>query len=94
MHGNAWEGWAQCQKSLNDKLTYSELALRLTCNFTRQLSNWWDKISKIERVSIIQSNYPNRELIKAISAEFYANTKRSQALLKLVLFPTIVGFES
>jgi hypothetical protein len=50
-----WHAWAKTQKLLfKDKVSWSDLALRITWGFTGNLCFWWDRISDNSKLRIIQ----------------------------------------
>jgi hypothetical protein len=69
-----WHAWAKTQKLLfKDKVTWSDLALRITWGFTGNLSFWWERISDNSKLRILQHDKPLDELIKAVVHEFYGD---------------------
>jgi hypothetical protein len=71
-----WHAWAKTQKLLfKDKVSWSDLALRITWGFTGNLCFWWDRISDNSKLRIIQHNKPVDELIKAVVHEFYGDIR-------------------
>jgi hypothetical protein len=71
-----WHAWAKTHKLLfKDKVSWSDLALRLTWGFTGNLSFWWERISDNSKLRIIQHDKPIDELIKAVVHEFYGDIR-------------------
>lgn len=67
-----WHAWAGTQKLLfKDKVTWSDLALRITWGFQGNLHFWWERISNNSKLRILQHDKPIDELIKAVIHEFY-----------------------
>lgn len=67
-----WHAWARTQKLLfKDKVTWSDLALRITWGFQGNLHFWWERISNNSKLRILQHDKPIDELIKAVIHEFY-----------------------
>jgi hypothetical protein len=75
-----WHAWAKTQKMIyKDKVSWSDLALRLTWGFRGNLSFWWERISDNRKLRIIQHGKPVDELIKAVVHEFYGDIRINSA---------------
>jgi hypothetical protein len=71
-----WHAWAKTQKMLyKDKVSWSDLALRITWGFRGNLSFWWERVSDHSKLQIIQHNKPIDELCKAVVHEFYGDVR-------------------
>lgn len=71
-----WQAWARTQKLIfKDKVTWSDLALRLTWGFTGNLGLWWDRIREEDKLKLLNNNSPIEELVKDVVHEFYGNMK-------------------
>jgi hypothetical protein len=67
-----WHAWAKTQKMiLKDKVSWSDLALRITWGFRGNLNFWWERISDNSKLRLLQHDRPIDELCKAVVHEFY-----------------------
>jgi hypothetical protein len=54
-----WQAWAKTQKMLfKDKVSWSDLALRLTWGFTGNLGIWWERVTPKSKLKIL--NHENQ----------------------------------
>jgi hypothetical protein len=71
-----WQAWARTQKLIfKDKVSWSDLALRLTWGFTGNLGLWWERVREEDKLKLLNNNAPIEELVKAVVHEFYGNMK-------------------
>jgi hypothetical protein len=71
-----WQAWAKTQKMLfKDKVSWSDLALRLTWGFTGNLGIWWERVTPKSKLKILNHEKPVDELVKAVIHEFYGDIK-------------------
>jgi hypothetical protein len=71
-----WQAWAKTQKMIfKDKVSWSDLALRLTWGFTGNLGIWWERVTPKSKLKILNHEKPVDELVKAVIHEFYGNIK-------------------
>jgi hypothetical protein len=75
-----WHAWAKTQKMIfKDKVSWSDLALRITWGFRGNLHFWWERISDNSKLRIIQHPKPLDELVKAVVHEFYGDIRINSA---------------
>jgi hypothetical protein len=71
-----WHAWAKTQKMLyKDKVSWSDLALRITWGFRGNLSFWWERVADHSKLQVIQHDKPIDELCKAVVHEFYGDVR-------------------
>jgi hypothetical protein len=69
-----WHAWTKTQKMLQkEKVSWSDLALRLTWGFRGNLNFWWERVSDNSKLRILQHDKPVNELCKAVVHEFYGD---------------------
>jgi len=69
-----WHAWTKTQKMLQkEKVSWSDLALRLTWGFRGNLNFWWERVSDTSKLRILQHDKPVNELCKAVVHEFYGD---------------------
>jgi hypothetical protein len=56
-----------------DKVSWNNLALRITWGFTGNLSFWWERIASQNKLRILQHEKLVDELIKVVVHEFYGS---------------------
>lgn len=67
-----WHAWAKTQKLLfKDKISWSDITLRITWGFQGNLHFWWERISDNSKLRILQHDKPLDELVKVVVHEFY-----------------------
>jgi hypothetical protein len=65
-----WHAWAKTQKLFfKDKVTWSDLALRITWGFTGNLHFWWERITNTSKLRIIQHTNTSKRVVH----EFYGD---------------------
>jgi hypothetical protein len=76
-----WNAWAKTQKSIfKNRVTWSDLTLRLTWGFTGNIELWWEILAPIEKMKIMEAEKPLEELIRVVAAEFYGNALLDEQL--------------
>jgi hypothetical protein len=71
-----WNAWEETQKDIfKNKVTWSELTLRLTWGFTGNLDILWKCLNLEDKIHMMESEKPLEELTKSILHEFYGKTK-------------------
>jgi hypothetical protein len=71
-----WNAWEKTQKAIfKNKVTWSELTLRLTWGFTGNLDIWWKRLNLEDKIHMMESEKPLEELTKVVLHEFYGKTK-------------------
>jgi hypothetical protein len=71
-----WQAWAKTQKLLHkDKVSWSDIALRITWGFVGNLNFWWERVTPRSKLRILEHEKPVDELVKAVVHEFYGDIK-------------------
>ena len=71
-----WSAWEITQKSIHrNKVSWSELALRITWGFQGNLELWWSRMNESNKLNIMNSDKPVAELVREVLHEFYGEIK-------------------
>jgi hypothetical protein len=71
-----WNAWEKTPKSIfKNKITWSEITLRLTWGFTNNLDIWCQLLNIEDKIHMMEYEKPLEELTKVVLNEFYGKMK-------------------